>query len=196
VALEAGFVFGRRSQMSLVILTEERSMVAVMNALLPSLGVDLATVKIIAHDGKSDLEASIPKKLRGWRDPSARFLILRDNDRGNCHDRKRAIFGLVNGTGREHCTVVRIVCQELEAWFLADLNALERAGYLNAGSRPAFTRLDPDSVPYPVHFMEQLRRGYRKGSGAATIAPHLDPNNSRSASFRNTVAAIRKLMFA
>lgn len=179
--------------MSLVILTEERSMEPVVKAILTKLGVDPSMVTVIHHEGKSDLEKSIPRKLRGWRDPAAKFLILRDNDRGDCIDRKRHLISLVTGSGREEKTVVRIVCQELEAWFLADPEALERAGYLKSGNRPAFARIDPDSIPHPARMMEQLRRGYGKATGASEIAPHMNINNTRSASFRNTVQAIREM---
>ena len=74
--------------MNLVIPTEKPSMKATLEHLLPRLGISLVTVTIIAHQGKSDLEKSIPRKLRGWQDPAARFLILRDNDRGDCRARK------------------------------------------------------------------------------------------------------------
>jgi hypothetical protein len=41
--------------------------------------------------------------------------------------------------------------------------------------------------------MERLRPGYGKITGASDIAPHLDPDNDRSSSFRHTVQAIRDL---
>lgn len=182
--------------MSLVILTEEPSMKATLEHLLPKVGVDLAQVTIISHQGKSDLEASIPRKLRGWQVPGARFLILRDNDRGDCKARKADLSKLVAGAGKADVTKVRIVCQELEAWFLADVPALVASGYLADGKRPAFEKRDPDTVDYPVHVMKKLRPGYGKVIGANDIAPHLDPQNTRSASFRNTVRAILDLTVA
>lgn len=182
--------------MSLVILTEEPSMKATLEHLLPKLGIDLSDVTIVAHQGKSDLEASIPKKLRAWQTPGARFLILRDNDRGDCTARKAHIHGLIAPTGKAAQCKIRIVCQELEAWFLADVPALVKAGYVESGKSPSYTKGDPDLIDYPVHMMEKLRSGYGKISGAHAIAPHLDPENVRSASFRNTVQAIRALSAA
>lgn len=182
--------------MTLVILTEEPSMKTTLENLLPRLGISLDAVTIIAHQGKSDLEKSIPRKLRGWQDPAARFLILRDNDRGDCRARKSHLVELAAGAGKAEQSRVRIVCQELEAWFLADLPALVAAGYLVAGKLPAFSRKDPDSIAHPVREMERLRPGYGKGIGATNIAPHLDPENTRSASFRNTVEVIRALIAA
>lgn len=179
--------------MSLVILTEEPSMKATLEHLLPKLGIELNAVTIIAHEGKSDLERSIPRKLKAWREPGARFLILRDNDRGDCTTVKQRLANLVAGAGKSTVTKVRVVCQELEAWFLADVDALQAAGYLGIGKTPAFAKRNPDMISHPVHEMERLRAGYGKITGANEIAPHLDPDNDRSASFRNTVQAIRDL---
>lgn len=162
--------------------------------LLPKLGIDRDTVTIIAHDGKSDLERSIPRKLRGWQAPGARFLILRDNDRGNCRARKAHLANLVAGAGKTGETKVRIICQELEAWFLADVSALTSAGYLAAGKKPSFIKKNPDAIDYPVHEMKKLRPDYGKSIGANDIAPHLDLENPRSACFRNTILAIRDLI--
>jgi hypothetical protein len=171
-------------------------MKATLEKLLPKLGIDLSTVTIIPHQGKSDLEKSIPIKLRAWRDPAACFLILRDNDRGDCAQRKKRLSDLVNQTGNRAPIKIRIVCQELEAWFLADTQALTLAGYLTSDRLPSFSRRDPDRIDYPVQEMERLRPGYGKISGALEIAPHLDIENTRSASFRNTIKAIRDLTAA
>ncbi|MCX8509282.1 MAG: DUF4276 family protein [Rhodobacteraceae bacterium] len=164
-----------------------------LEALLPKLMIDLSMVTIIASQGKSDLERSIPRKLRGWRDPDARFLVLRDNDRGDCRERKRRLNELASSAGNPAPLKIRIVCQELEAWFLADTLALVSAGYLAPGKSPAFSRQNPDEISHPVHEMEKLIKGYGKISGATTIAPHLDIENTCSASFRNTIQAIRDL---
>lgn len=167
-----------------------------LERLLPKLGIDLSFVTIIAHEGKTDLERSIPRKLRAWQAPGARFLVLRDNDRGDCLAVKARLAQLVAAAGKSASTKVRIVCQELEAWFLADVEALIAGGYLAAGKSPAFLRKDPDAISYPVHEMERLRAGYGKITGANDIAPHLAIDNTRSTSFRNTIQAIRDLTVA
>ena len=182
--------------MTLVILTEEPSMKTTLEHILPKLGIDLGSVTIIAHQGKSDLERSIPRKLRGWQVPGARFLILRDNDRGDCRARKTLLWTLVNAAGKAGHSKVRIVCQELEAWFLADLPALVAAGYVATGKYPKFSTKDPDAIPHPAEEMDRIRPGYGKMIGASEIAPYLDTSNTRSASFRNTIQAIRDLTAA
>ena len=182
--------------MSLVILTEEPSMRTTIEHLLPKLGIDPATVTIIAHQGKTDLKRSIPRKLKAWQTPGTRFLILHDNDRGDCKANKASLTKLVEGAGKQAVSKVRIVCQELEAWFLADIRALRASGYLTAVKPPSFARKDPDTIQYPTKEMQRLRPGYGKGIGSSEISLHLDVENERSVSFRHTIQAIRDLTAA
>ncbi|WP_234369539.1 hypothetical protein [Paracidovorax avenae] len=79
----------------------------------------------IPHEGKSDLDRSIPRKLAAWRIPGDRFVIVRDNDNADCVDLKNKLRGLCT-QGERPETLIRIVCQELESWYLGDLAALER----------------------------------------------------------------------
>ncbi len=171
-------------------------MKAALLQLLPRLAIDPADVTIIAHQGVSDLEASLPRKLRAWLDPNARFLILRDNDRGNCHVRKTKLVAVATAANRAGQSKVRIVCQELEAWFIGDAQALEASGQLRKPLPKRLRTCDPDVVPYPSVELKKLNSGYGKISGAEAIAQHLDPANNRSTSFRHTIDAIRKLMVA
>ncbi len=62
-----------------VFLLEEPSMKHLLDALLPRLapGMDFLCVP---HEGKNDLECSIPRKLMAWNEPGTRFVIVRDND--------------------------------------------------------------------------------------------------------------------
>ena len=95
--------------MNLVILTEEESMKVALEHLLIRMGIPLDSVTIIPHQGKSDLEKSVPRKLRAWKDPTARFLILRDNDRGDCKARKSTLIEMIKMANKEEVCKVRIV---------------------------------------------------------------------------------------
>lgn len=53
-----------------VFLLEERSMKELLEGLLPRLFPGLPFL-CIPHEGKRDLERSIPRKLRAWREPGA-----------------------------------------------------------------------------------------------------------------------------
>lgn len=109
----------------LVFMVEEGSMRVLLDRLLQRLFPGMPFL-CIEHEGKSDLERSLPIKLRAWREPGVRFFVLRDNDNGDCIELKRRLAGVVNETGRDHVTI-RIVCQELEAWYFGDCGALAAA---------------------------------------------------------------------
>ena len=53
--------------MTLVFLLEEASMKTVLDIILPQILPESVEFKTIPHSGKSDLEASIPHKLKAWR---------------------------------------------------------------------------------------------------------------------------------
>ncbi|TCM77799.1 DUF4276 family protein [Rhodovulum steppense] len=177
----------------LVILTEEESMEITLRDILPRLGV--VEFQIITFQGVGDLEASLTAKIKAWRDPSARFLVIRDNDNGDCGTRKQRLLKKIAAAGGARPAKIRLVMQELEAWFLADPEALENAGYLKPGSRPALLR-DPESHARPVDALRKLDPAYQKGLGARRIAPHLNPDRNTAASFHATIQAIRDLTAA
>ena len=91
-----------------------------LDGLLPRLFPYL-DFQCVPHEGKGDLERSIPRKLHAWREPGIRFAVVRDNDRGDCRALKKALLGLCETggrPGRRSEPLIRIVCQELEAWYL------------------------------------------------------------------------------
>jgi predicted ATP-dependent endonuclease of OLD family len=185
--------------MSLVVLVEGETEPIVLNALIGKLDIPRDRVKIIVHQGVDSLEKSLPRKLRGWTDRTAKFLVMRDNDNGDCRARKAKLEKIAADAGKTDQTVVRIVCQEIEAWFLGDPMALEAAGLLKKGARPKLLKRDPDTVIKPSKELERLVRryskhkSYQKKSGASKIAKHLTIEENRSISFKHTVASLVQL---
>ena len=59
----------------MVFLLEEQSMKELLDGLLPRLFPGLNFL-CVPHEGKQDLERSIPRKLRAWRVPGDRFVIV------------------------------------------------------------------------------------------------------------------------
>jgi hypothetical protein len=177
----------------LVILTEEESMEVTLRALLPKLGI--ADFRILTFQGVGDLERSLTRRIRAWQDRNARFLVIRDNDNGDCRERKQRLLDCIGAAGGNRIAKVRIVMQELEAWFLGDPQALEAAEVLPAGARPAWLR-SPEAEAQPVVRLKKLDPGYGKVSGARRIAPHLDPARNAARSFNATITAIRDLAMA
>ena len=108
-----------------VFLLEEESMKVLLEGLLPRIFPQL-NFQCIHHEGKSDLEKSIPRKLRAWREPGVRFVVLRDNDGTDCVFLKQRLLKICSDAGGKD-TLVRIVCEELEAWYLGEPDALAEA---------------------------------------------------------------------
>ena len=91
----------------LVFLVEEPSMADFIDRLLPRFFPGLV-FQCNPHDGKQDLEKSIPRKLRAWREPGVRFVVVRDQDSADCHQVKDELIQLCRQAGR--CDVlVRVV---------------------------------------------------------------------------------------
>lgn len=182
--------------MTLYVFTEETSMKEVLISLLPRLGLAKGSFQIIDFKGVGNLEKSLERQMRAITDPAARFLVLRDNDQGNCINRKNGLTEKALASGRGGQTKVRIVCQMLEAWFIGDTEALKKSNHLKKPIPKRLVTCDPDYLDNPKKELSRLRNGYGEISGAKAIAPHLDIDLNRSASFRNTIQAIRDLTTA
>ncbi len=148
----------------------------------------------LTHRGKSDLEKSIPRKLKGWTEPGARFVILRDNDGGDCRQRKLRLRELASFRQPED-VLIRIVCQELESWFLGDQSAIKAAfpkSLAHPDKLPAKYR-DPDLLTNAADELARLTGTTAKASRAKEIARHLRPDSNRSVSFNQFVSGLRRL---
>jgi hypothetical protein len=175
----------------LVFLLEEYSMKVLLEALLPRVFPGLPFL-CIPHEGKQDLERSIPRKLQAWREPGARFIVVRDSDNGDCRALKQRLVGLCRARPE---AVVRIACQELEAWYLGDPAALAAAfgdaRLAEIGQRARFR--DPDGVVQPARALVELVPSFQKVSGARLLGPLLDPARNMSSSFRALIDAVQRL---
>ncbi len=168
-----------------------------LEGLLPRLVPGLTpgeTFLCVVHDGKSDLERSVPRKLRAWREPGVRFVVVRDNDGGDCLRLKGALQASCRQAGRAD-TLVRIVCQELEAWYFGEPEALAEAF-----ERRDLTRLsrqaryqDPDALSRPAQLLAELVPEFQKIAGARRLAHRLTRERNRSSSFRVFVDGVARL---
>ncbi len=181
---------------NLVIFTEEYSAKVLLDLILPKILPGDITHVCVPFEGKQDLEKQLPIKLRGWRAPASRFVVLRDQDSGACDAIKRRIKQLCDQAGKAD-VLIRIVCRELESWYLADLVAVERGldiSGLAKHQQNAACRC-PDRTISPANQLKKLTQGrYQKVSGSRAIGPFLDLENTRSASFKNFVLGIRSII--
>ena len=179
----------------LVFLLEERSMQEVLQVVVPPLVPEHVTCRFIPHEGKHDLEKSIPRKLRAWQVPGAQFVVVRDKDAGDCKKVKKKLAQLCTN-GHRPDTLVRIVCHHLEAWFLGDLAAVEKAYELNGVAKRQGERkfCDPDRLVNAEDELRRLVSEYQKIGGSRIIAPHLTIDANKSHSFNVFLDGVRRLV--
>jgi len=179
----------------LVFLLEEASARAMLEGLLPRLLPDGPPVRYIVFEGKSDLEAQIVRRLKHYRAPNALFVVLRDKDSADCCGVKAGLVAKCRQANRPDA-LVRIACHELESWYLADLEAVERALEINGLAMKQNKRKyrTPDTLANAAEELVKLTgRRYQKVGGSRAIGPYLDINNTRSRSFAVFVAGLRRL---
>jgi hypothetical protein len=180
----------------LVFLLEERSAAEMLAGFLPAVLPQDFPCRYIVFEGKQDLEKQIVRRIRGYRNQAARFIVLRDKDSGDCIAVKRGLLEKCAEAGRERKSLVRIACHELESWYLADLAAVEKGLDVKKLTRHQNTRKyrEPDSLGSPKRELMRLTNNqYQEISGSRAIAPHLDPNNPRSHSFAVFVAGVKRM---
>lgn len=180
-----------------VFLLEEPSMKVLLEGLLPRLfpgWLPHQDFLCVAHQGKSDLDLSVPRKLKAWKVPGDRFVIVRDTDGADCVKLKARYLKLVASCGRPN-TLVRLVCQELESWYLGDLQALgscfDNPGVNSPQNRKRY--VDPDSWQKPSAEVSRCVPEYQKTSGARSMAQHLDPARNTSHSFHVLLKGVARL---
>lgn len=178
----------------IVFLLEEPSMKVLLLGLLPRLffgWVEHEHFVCIPHEGRSDLDKSIPKKLKAWRIPGDRFVIVRDNDNADCINLKTRLMEICKANGRPD-TLVRLVCQELESWYIGDIEALALA-FDPKLDTPVLRRrfVEPDLWQKPSTELERLIPQFQKGIGARLMAQHLCKTGNFSRSFNVFVAGVQ-----
>ena len=152
------------------------------------------TYQFVSHNGKRALRKSIPIKTRGWKEPDVQFIIIHDKDSADCIMLKSEIMNLVHESRRSD-TLIRIVCTELESWFLGDLDAVEKGYNINlSGYKTRAKFRNPDSVTNAKQELKKLVSVYQPISGSKTIAQFMDITKNKSHSFNIFIHGIEKLI--
>lgn len=182
---------------SLVILLEEPSAKDFLQAILPKILPAHITPVFLVFEGKQDLEKQLVRKVKGWLRPNTVFLIMRDQDSGDCLVVKNRLLALCAEAGRPDA-VVRIACRELESFFVGDWKAVAEAydkPSLSHHDRTAKYR-NPDNLGSPSQELKRVLPYYQKREGARRIAPYLDMDRNRSKSFGALMASLTKFAAA
>lgn len=148
----------------------------------------------LLFQGKQDLEKRMVLRMRHWLLPNSHFIVIRDQDSGDCRQVKASLQERCRAAGRPDA-VVRVACRELESFFVGDWQAVAQAF-----NRPALARLagkaafrEPDTLGSPSQELARHLGGYQKRDGARRIAPLVDPERNRSRSFHALRSAVLAL---
>jgi hypothetical protein len=194
------------------VLVEEQSMEAALGLLLPRLlgGISFC---IHAHQGKQDLMAKLPGKLKAygkWLRRGQRLVVVLDTDGESCEELKTMVEGMARAGGlrsrmrdpRGWNTVSRFAIEELEAWYFGDWQAV-RMAYPRVPSTVPQKRAyrDPDRIEGGTWeaFQRELQAagyfvgGLRKVEAASAVAAHMVPSRNVSPSFQRFVSAMEEI---
>ncbi|MCB1160045.1 MAG: DUF4276 family protein [Leptospiraceae bacterium] len=180
------------------ILVEEPSMEECLRNLLPGIVPEHWKLDvnyfIRKHQGKGDLKNSIINKMKvfnHWHEPIS-VVILHDQDIADCRKIKHDI--------QQWCgdyrnpLLIRIVCRELESWYLGDLKAIEKAfpKFKSNKYENKANFKNPDNL----HAKETLKKilpEYKEIQSSRVISQNLDIQKNRSTSFQQFIKGIQKI---
>jgi hypothetical protein len=181
------------------ILVEEPSMKEFLSILLPKIIQEPWIINenyfIRSFEGKNDLQKNIPSKVKylsHWNHEKVGLVIMQDQDSADCKILKQKLVELCEKNG--NCNkLVRIVCRELESWFIGDFEAINGAyqnfKYQNYVNKAVFR------TPDNCNAYEELRKilpEFQKVGGAKKIAPHIRIEANKSESFQQTISGLTK----
>ena len=176
-----------------IFLLEEQSIKELLDRMLPRIFPSLRFL-CIPHEGKVDLDSHIRSKLSSWRVPGDSFIIVRDNDGEDCIALKQRLRDQCQQTGHDNA-IIRIVCQELEAWYLGQPDAMAKAfgdeKLRDIGKMRRFR--NPDTRNKPSQDVVKLYKGFQKINGARRIADYLTREDNQSPSFKVFLDGVERL---
>ncbi len=186
------------------IFTEELSAKICFNSLLAKLApqVGCKKVKVYSHEGRLGLMRALRTTLPAIsRREGASILVTIDQDKSDCEELKEKLEEIL----REKCECaykIRIVCKELEAWFLGDLDAIAKAypRFDPSHYRTKAKMRDVDGIVQSHQMLLKIIPEYRgekhfsKTEVSEKISAHLSLDSNTSTSFQNTILAIRSLI--
>lgn len=179
------------------ILVEEPSMKEFLSIILPKVLNNPWKLEenyfIRNFEGKQDLQKNIPSKVKflsNWKYEKVGLVIIQDQDSSDCKKLKQKLIDLCDQNG--NCPkLVRIVCKELEAWYIGDFKAVNKAynqfKYLNYINKAKFR------IPDNCNAYDEIRKilpEFQKVGGAKKIAPFINIQENKSISFKYTIKGL------
>ena len=153
------------SMEKIIFLLEEPSMKVFLEEFLPRFLPDLEYL-CITHEGKQDLEKSIPRKLKAFR--RGVFVIVRDNDGADCYFVKKRLMDLCKGGGQSD-VLIRIVCKRSVYLGVMDPKQMSITPRLTGLNRKANTEI-PDRLGSPSSELVKLIPEFRNRRHPSMLA--------------------------
>ena len=180
----------------LIFMLEEKSAEHLLKVILPKILPSDVTPLFISHQGKSDLQKSIPNKIKAWQYPNDYFIILHDQDSHNCIDLKKELRQLCSSVKCQHDPLIRIVCQELESWYFGDLDAVQKAfpRFSACRYKNKAKYRKPDDIKNPGNKLKKIIRDFNKGYAAIEVPKYMDLSKNTSVSFNHFLCGVNKFL--
>jgi hypothetical protein len=148
------------------------------------------------HEGKQDLENHLERRIKYWKTPETIFVVMRDQDSGDCTLIKRKLKEKCKAAGHPEA-IVRIACHELESFYLGDPAAIEKGLEIHNIGKHSIRKLfrEPDSLDRPSKELAYITGNkYQKVDGSRKIAPFLNPLINTSKSFNVLYKTLNQLL--
>lgn len=189
------------NSMRVEILVEEESIKALLEMILPRIcnntkWIINQNVFIRSFEGKNHLKKELPKKSKVYAQfhEPVFMLVIQDQDSSNCVKLKQDIIELIKPSGLSNYKV-RIVCKELECWYLGDLDAIEMI--ISASKAGKLKHKSKYKDPEKLNGKDELKKWvhpYGAIQFAHRIAPHLNLDENRSTSFNQTLSTLKDIL--
>ena len=201
--------------MQIEVLLEEPSAEEALRHLLPKIINGRARLKLINMRNKSRLLQELPSRLRGYTmrihaGEDLRIMVLVDRDDDDCRNLKATLERVTREAGLstksssqengKFHVVNRLAIEELEAWFIGDIDALKQAfSSLRGVNFPAsFQNPDNGGTWERLHrFLRTngiYRSSYPKIEAARKISLYMQFAHNRSKSFQHFCHGIESLL--
>lgn len=183
------------------ILVEEPSMENVLNILLPQILPEGYTLGVNCfvrpHQGKSDLQKSIPKKVQAYQNfpQQVLLIVIHDQDSNDCILLKENLIQIITQINPNQPYLIRIACKELENWYLGDMPAIEQVypKFKASKHQNKAKYRNPDHT-FGAHELEQQIKTFTKGFASKSIPLHMDITTNNSPSFNQLVTGIQQFL--
>lgn len=193
-------VFIRRNT-TVEILVEEPSMENVLNIILPQIlpdGYELGVNCFVRpHQGKTDLQKSIPTKVTAYQHfPSTvRLIVIQDQDSNDCVVLKQGLIDLIQAQNLYQPHLVRIACKELENWYLGDMQAIE-AVYptFKAKTHQRKAKYRHSDNIFGADDLERQIKDFSKGYASKNIPKNMILDKNTSPSFNHLISGVQRFL--